>query len=86
MKEKISDEKRNLILQMNRFRRQMVCLLQGILDQNQCSDAFSQLGAADPFYDDSCAVVNLRLEIVRLAETLDKMADYEDKLLTDYYE
>lgn len=86
MKEKISDEKRNLILQMNRFRRQMVCILNGILDKNKCSNDFLNLKPEEPFYWDSCTVGNLKNDLNKLSETLDKMAQYEEILLTDYYE
>jgi len=86
MKEKISNERREQLLKLNRFRRQMACLIKGILDKNQCSDEFTNLKPEDQFFNDSCTFVNLRYELNGLMDTLDKMAKYEDALLTDYYE
>lgn len=86
MKEKISNEQRAKIVARNRDRAQVATLLRGILKKFQYSQDCVECGTDSPFFNDSCNFVGLHHELLRMADTLENMVDYENQLLQDFYE
>lgn len=86
MKEKISNEQRTMIQTRNSERAQVATLLRSILEKFRYSQECVECGTDSPFFNDSCNFVGLHHELSKMAETLENMANYENKLLQDFYE
>lgn len=86
MKEKISNEQRAKIVARNRDRAIVATLLRNLLAKFPYSKACVYCGTDNPLFDDSCNFVELHHELSHMADTLDKMVEYEKTLLKDYYE
>lgn len=86
MKEKISNEQREKIIARNRDRAQVATLIRSTLDKYPYSQECVECSTGNPLFNDSCNFVGLHHELMKLADTLNNMVEYEKALLENYYE